>query len=86
LIERFWKHVKGKLRTKSYDDFDIFKATIDSVVDDADKVDKAIIDKLIGEKVKLFDDLVAINENTFASNKTIKNNFTNYIPNVKAAA
>lgn len=57
LIERLWKHVKGRLRTKYYDQFDKFQETIDSIVNNTDKKDKAIIDKLIGEKVQLFDDL-----------------------------
>lgn len=57
LIERLWKHVKNRLRTKHYDDFDVFQETIDSIVADTDKCDKAIIDRLIGDKVQLFDDL-----------------------------
>lgn len=55
LIERFWKHVKSKLRTKYYEQFNEFQDRIDSVIDDADKKDKIAIDRLIGEKVQLFD-------------------------------
>lgn len=55
LIERLWKHVKSKLRTKYYDHFDEFQDCIDSIINAADKNDKAIIDPLIGEKVLLFD-------------------------------
>jgi transposase len=55
LIERLWKHVKSRLRTKHYDDFGVFKKTIDSITDSTDKSDKAILERLIGEKVQLFD-------------------------------
>jgi hypothetical protein len=34
LIERLWKHIKSKLRTKYYDVFDDFKTRIDSIVSD----------------------------------------------------
>jgi hypothetical protein len=60
LIERFWKYVKSELRTKYYDRFDVFQEKIDSVVNNADNKDKAIIDRLIGEKVQLFDDLAIV--------------------------
>ena len=58
LIERLWKHVKGKLRTKHYDVFDGFQKKIDSIVDDTNKNDFAAINRLIGEKVQLFDDSI----------------------------
>lgn len=54
LIERLWKHVKNRLRTKYYDDFNAFQEKIDSIVSNTDKCDKAIINKLISEKVQLF--------------------------------
>jgi transposase len=57
LIERLWKHVKNKLRTKYYSEFDVFQRAIDSVVGDVDKKDKLKIDRLIGEKVQLFDEV-----------------------------
>ena len=55
LIERLWKHVKGKLRTKCYDCFDEFQETIDAIVRRTDKEDKLLIDRLIGERVQFFD-------------------------------
>jgi len=72
LIERLWKHVKSKLRTKYYDRFDVFKDTIDSIIEDTDKGSKKLIDKLIGESVQIFDTLVPINENSFVSLKATK--------------
>jgi transposase len=70
LIERLWKHVKGKLRCKYYNQFDEFKKTIDQIIYDAGTVNKDIIDQLIGEKIQLFDDLVSINEITYIKNKS----------------
>lgn len=67
LIERLWKHVKSRLRTKYYDKFDEFKTTIDSIVGDTHIGSKKLIDKLIGESVQIFDTLVPINRNTFVS-------------------
>jgi transposase len=54
LIERFWKHTKNKLRTKYYDDFNVFTSTIDSIINNASTADKHTIDRLISEKVQLF--------------------------------
>jgi transposase len=71
LIERLWKHVKGKLRTKYYDKFDIFKEKIDSIVNDTDKNDKSIIDRLIGEKVQLFNEPVTISQSAVCYFDTI---------------
>jgi len=62
-IERLWKHVKSKLRTKSYECFDEFQETIDSIVNRTDKEDKPVIDKLIGEKPQLFDESICITKN-----------------------
>ena len=62
LIERFWKHTKNKLRTKYYDVFDDFQEKIDSIVSDADKNDKAVVNRLIGEKVQLFDNCFICSE------------------------
>jgi len=56
LIERLWKHVKSRLRTKYFDVFDDFQKKIDSIVSDTDKNDLAVVNRLIGEKVQLFDD------------------------------
>jgi len=58
LIERLWKFVKNQLRTKYYDDFDVFKERIDSVVNSTDNYNKKYIDSLIGDKVQLFDEVV----------------------------
>jgi len=57
LIERFWKFAKSKLRTKYYDNFDVFQETINSIVDSSDKHNKNAVDQLIGDKVQLFDDI-----------------------------
>jgi transposase len=54
LIERLWKHTKSKLRIKYYDNFVEFKEKINSIIESTDKTDKAVIDKLIGDKVQLF--------------------------------
>jgi transposase len=67
LIERLWKHVKGRLCSKYYDRFDDFKGAIDSIIEDTGNGSKKLIDKLIGESVQIFDTLVPINENSFAS-------------------
>jgi transposase len=67
LIERLWKHVKNRLRSKYYDQFDDFKKTIDSVVEDTNKGSKELIDKLIGDSVQIFDSLVPVNGNSFAA-------------------
>ena len=72
LIERLWKHVKSRLRSKYYNQFDVFKESIDSIIDDTDKGSKALIDRLIGESVQIFDSLVPINDNSFVINKTAK--------------
>jgi transposase len=65
LIERLWKHVKSRLRSKYYDQFDDFKGTIDLIIEDTGNGSKPLIDKLIGEKVQLFDTLAPINEYSF---------------------
>ena len=65
LIERLWKHVKARLRSKYYDRFDDFRDTIDSIIEDTGEGSKKLIDKLIGESVQIFDTLVPINDNSF---------------------
>ena len=67
-IERVWKYVKSRLRSKYYDQFDAFKKTIDSIIEDSDKGSKKIMDLLIGERVQVFDNLISINDNTFVAN------------------
>ena len=69
LIERFWKFVKGKLRSKYYDNFRLFQETINSLIQSATGKSRERVDKLLGEKVQLYDDLRPINENTFVSLK-----------------
>ena len=66
LIERLWKHVKSRLRSKYYDQFDNFMETIDSIIGDTGKGNKKLIDKLIGESVQIFDTLAPINGNSFS--------------------
>jgi transposase len=67
LIERLWKHVKNRLRSKYYDQFGDFKDTIDSIIEDTGKGSKELVDKLIGESVQIFDTLVPINGNSFVA-------------------
>lgn len=88
LIERLWKHVKGKLRTKYYDKFEVFKENIDSIVNDTDKKDKAIIDKLIGEKVQLFDEPIIIDQTTvcYFESTTVDQNVSCCIEQTSLAA
>lgn len=65
LVERLWKFVKTKLRTRYYDDFGMFRETINTLVGSTDNSNKTIIDRLIGEKVQLFDGLVVATGDTF---------------------
>ena len=67
LIERLWKFVKAQLRTKYYDDFEVFKNKINSIIDSVDKDNKHLTDNLIGEKVQLFDDLTSMSLNPLVS-------------------
>jgi len=70
LIERLWKHVKNKLRTKYYDDFDEFQERINSIVSNTDKHDYAIISRLIGEKVQLFDESHVVSSSVSCDSNT----------------
>jgi transposase len=49
MIERIWKHVKAKLRSKYYDNFTEFSDTIDSLLKFDNDKDRKAIDRLIGE-------------------------------------
>ena len=69
LIERLWKLVKGKLRSRYYNRFELFREQIDSIINSTDNLNKEIVDRLIGEKIQLFDDLIPINENSFRRNQ-----------------
>ena len=63
LIERLWKFVKAELRKKYYSDFRIFVNKIDSITESTAKEHKAAVDRLISEKVQLFDELVPKQDN-----------------------
>mgnify|MGYP002624173605 CR=1 FL=1 len=65
LIERLWKYVKNELRRQFYDDFDVFQNRIDTIIEEAQTVNKHKLESLIGEKIQLFDDLIFIDENTY---------------------
>lgn len=69
LIERLWKFVKGELRSKYYDDFDIFQKKINDIINSTTKENKIKVAKLIGKKIQLFDSLFPIAENTFEDNR-----------------
>lgn len=60
LIERLWKFVKGELRSKYYNDFDVFRQRIDSIIDSTSSENKTKVSKLIGQKVQLFDGLLSL--------------------------
>ncbi len=66
LIERVWKFIKGELRSKYFDNFALFRRRIDSIIESTGKETKAKIDRLIGEKVQLFDDTLSLNEISYA--------------------
>lgn len=69
LIERLWKHVKGRLRSKYYDQFDEFMKVIDTIINDTCDGSKEIIDKLIGNSVQLYDTFVPVNANSFVDTR-----------------
>lgn len=69
VIERLWKFVKGKLRSKYYDDFSLFQSTINSIIEGTDTIYRDQISSLVGEKVQLFDDLRPLCPNTFIPQK-----------------
>jgi len=65
LIERFWKHVKGLLRSRCYKEFDVFREVIDSIVGDTGAAHKERVASLVDKKVQVFDDLVPVTEASF---------------------
>ena len=73
LIERLWKFTKSKLRSRYYSQFNVFQETIDSIVDSTHTFYKDAINQLIGEKIQLFDDLIAVTENSFRRNPHVQN-------------
>jgi transposase len=78
LIERLWKFTKSKLRSRYYNQFDIFQETIDSIIDNTHTFYKDAINQLIGKKIQLFDDLVTVTENSFRRNP--------HAPNIRQVA
>ena len=70
LIERLWKHVKDRLRIKCYESFDLFTEKIDSIICAAATTDKKVVDKLISDKVQLYDDIAYELKPVVASFKT----------------
>ena len=72
LIERIWKFVKGELSSKYYGDFESFQGKIDSTISSISGSNKTKIDKLIGKGVQLYQDLRAVDGNTFSCPKRIK--------------
>ena len=67
LIERFWKFVKGELRSKYYDDFSKFQESIAGIIETSRKENKDKISRLIGMKVQLFRELHLVCKNTFSA-------------------
>ena len=67
LIERLWKFVKEGLLTKYYDDFSLFCEKIGSILDSTTQTNKAKVEKLMSEKVQLFDGLSPITDNTLSN-------------------
>ena len=63
LIEPFWKFTKSKLRIKYYTDFKDFTDKIDEITASSDGECKKEVDKLITEKVQLFDSPMSKQEN-----------------------
>ena len=72
LMERIWKFVKGELRSKYYGDFESFQVKIDSTINSISGSNKPKIDKLIGRGVQLYQDLKAVDGNTFSCPERIK--------------
>jgi len=71
LIERLWKFVKGELRSKYYDNFNLFQAKINSIISSTDKDNKNNMDRLIGDKVQLFDDALPVSDKSLVCAKPL---------------
>jgi transposase len=71
LIERVWKFAKTGLRSQYCSEFKAFCGSIDAIVESThgDKFDA--IDRLIGNGVQLFDDLMPASENSFVKRKSV---------------
>jgi transposase len=72
LIERFWKYVKGELRTKYYDNFQEFCAKILSIIECDNDKSKKKVERLITGNIQMYDDLRLINGSTFAKDEALK--------------
>lgn len=64
LIERYWKYVKGLLRTETFTDFTKFCNVINSILNCTYNIHKKNLDKLIGDKVQFFDSVQLSNDST----------------------
>ncbi len=60
-----WKFTKGEPRTKYYDNFALFCKRIDAIIKSTEKENKTTIERLIGKKIQLFDDLLRLKESTY---------------------
>ncbi len=65
LIERLWRFVKNELSSKYFNDFDVFRKKIDSIISSTDGVNKANIDSLMGKGVQLYHGLASLDDNSF---------------------
>lgn len=65
-----------KLRITYFDDFDAFEDKIDSILEITSTNDREKIESLINEKIKLFDDLITIDQNTFDLLHKLQNELT----------
>ena len=74
LIERFWKFTKGELRVKNWDDFNAFMTRIDIIIESSTLENRERIDKLIGEKVQIFDTLQHIANGIFMETSKVAKN------------
>lgn len=72
LIERFWKFVKGELKKTCFSSFQDFKDGINGIIDSSTGVNKKAVEKLIGEKVQLYDNLQPCAPNTMTAPSTQK--------------
>lgn len=66
LIERLWRFVKTELRRSVWDDFQAFSSKIDAIIDSTTMENATKINRLIGEKVQLYDDYVQVDDNTLS--------------------
>ena len=64
LIERLWRFTKNELRRTAWSNFKDFSSKIDAIIDSTTKENSGKINRLIGEKVQLFDDYMQLDENT----------------------